>query len=112
MKKQRKYRWYMAVTSDNSFVNRRIFEQTGSADDKFHPDTKCFDRDGLDIVRDLYGFADRREFMKARNIAWYLRASLQVFVQEGVGKIRQMPGRKRTKPGRSRHLFAMRSGIR
>ena len=111
MKTQRKYRWYMAVTTDNTFVNRRIFEQTGSADEKLHSDKECFDRSGLEIVRDLYEFADRREFRKARSVAVNLKASIQTFVQEGNGAIRQMPERSKVKPQQRQHLFAQRCAI-
>lgn len=111
MKKTRMYRWYIAAVSGSSFVNRRIFEQTGYDEHKFHPETKCFDKNGLEIIRDLYGFADRREFLKAKKIAGDLKASVELFVQENSGKIRQMPERTRVKPWQRQHLFARRCAI-
>ena len=81
------YRWYVAIVPENQQVNRRIFEETGYDDTNFHKETDCFDRRNLEIVRDLYELPSEKVSV-AKSITETFKVSIQIFVQEGNGKIR------------------------
>ncbi len=109
---ERIHRWYIALSHGNSDQDRWLWEFTDCDETKFHKDADCYDRFGLSIVRNLYEVT-REELQVIKGSEDKLKMLVQVFVQEGNGKIRVFNPRRAVKPKRrlvqtATHLFAER----
>ena len=107
---ERIHRWYIALSHGNSDQDRWLWEFTDCDETKFHKDADCYDRFGLSIVRNLYEVT-REELQVIKGSEDKLKMLVQVFVQEGNGKIRVFNPRRAVKPKRrlvqtATHLFA------
>ena len=114
MSKQRLYRWYIALSHGSSDQNRWLWEFTDNDETKFHKDMDCLDEHGLPITRNLYDVT-REEIQVIKNSEDQLKMSVQVFVQEGAGKIRffhpKTPAKPKARVMRGRDLFMIRLGV-
>jgi len=97
MRKPTRYTWYADIKKENKFMNWRIFERLGNDEGRFSEDKKCFDKDGLEIVRPLIMLENRRELRIVMDTAKEFKASVQIFVQEGDGKIRAFHPHKKNR---------------